>query len=219
MIKSAARILLVDDHEMVRSTFQDVLNRIPGFEVVATAANRKEALKQLQHANCTIALIDINLDGESGTNLALEIRRVQPGIKTVFISASVFDRYVDHAIAMDADGFISKRESMERFIDGLQDIVQGKTFFSDDVKKRLAKCSVTGNVLKPLQTRRTIITPRQIEILKHIAHGRSKKQIAERLNVAVKTIDCHCDNMMKRLDLHDRVALTRYAVREGLISL
>ncbi len=218
MIKCAARIMLVDDHEMVRSTFKDALNRVPGFEVVATAANRKEALKSIQRTDCTIALIDINLQGEWGTNLALEIRRLQPEIKTVFISATIYDRYVDQAIAMDAEGFISKRENLTRFISGLQDIVRGKTFYSQDVLKRLAKCPLSGKTIRPLQTRRTIITPRQIEILKYIAQGHSKKEIAMALDVAVKTIDCHCDNMMRRLDLHDRVALTRYAVREGLVE-
>ncbi len=218
MFKCAARIMLVDDHELVRSTFRDVLNRMPEFDVVATVGNRKDALKFASQECCDLALIDINLQGELGTNLALEIKRLQPGIKTVLISATIYDRYVDQAIAMNVDGFISKRDDLVNFIKGIQTVLRGNPFYSKDVLERLAKCSKTGKPLKPLQTRRTVITPRQIEILKHIAKGRSKKEIAQALEVAVKTIDCHCDNMMKRLDLHDRVALTRYAVREGFVD-
>ncbi|HNO76733.1 MAG TPA: response regulator transcription factor [Phycisphaerae bacterium] len=218
MINHAAKILLVDDHELVRSTFQDFLNRIPEFEVVAAVANRKDALNFASCEACDLALIDINLQGELGTNLALDIRRLQPNTKIVFISATIYDRYVDQAIAMDADGFISKRDELVNLVKGLQTVLRGKPFYSKDVLNRLAKCPKTGHTLRPLQTRRTVITPRQIEILKHIARGASKKEIAQALNVAVKTIDCHCDNMMRRLDLHDRVALTRYAVREGFIE-
>jgi DNA-binding NarL/FixJ family response regulator len=218
MIKCAARIMLVDDHELVRSTFEDVLNRVPEFDVVGAVANCKDALKLATNVNCDLALIDINLLSESGIRLALDIRRLQPGIKTVFISATIYDRYVDQAIAMDADGFISKRDDLTNFVTGLKDVLRGKPFYSRDVIERLAKCPKTGRTLRPLQTRRTSITPRQIEILKHIAKGSSKKEIAAALDVAVKTIDCHCDNMMRRLDLHDRVALTRYAVREGFVK-
>ena len=218
MVKCAARIMLVDDHELVRSTFEDVLNRVPEFDVGAAVANRKEALDLAAKVNCDLALIDINLQGELGTHLAFEIRRLQPGIKTVFISATIYDRYVDQAIAMDADGFISKRDDLANFVPGLHDVLRGKPFYSKDVLERLAKCPRTGRTLRPFQTRRTIITPRQVEILKHIAQGLSKKEIAQALDVAVKTIDCHCDNMMRRLDLHDRVALTRYAVREGFVE-
>ncbi len=218
MIKSATRIMLVDDHELVRSTFEDILNRIPGFGVVASAATPSAALRMGREVSCNLALIDINLGGELGTRLALDIRRLQPGIKTVFISANIYDRFVDHAIAMEADGFISKREGRAKFVSALQAIVNGRRFFSDEVLERMATCPRTGRMLDPLQSRRSTITPRQIQILKLLAVGQSKKQIAQQLGVAVKTVDCHCDAMMKRLNLHDRVALARYAVREGLVE-
>ncbi|GJM25543.1 MAG: DNA-binding response regulator [Phycisphaerae bacterium] len=218
MVKCAARILLVDDHELVRSTFEDALNRITEFNVVAAVADRNDALKLTASVDCDLALIDINLNGDLGTHLALDIRRTRPEIKTVFISATIYDRYVDQAIAMNADGFVSKRDDFTNLVAGLKEVLRGKPFYSHDVLNRLAKCPKTGRILRPFQTRRTVITPRQIEILKHIAKGLSKKEIAQALDVAVKTIDCHCDNMMRRLDLHDRVALTRYAVREGFVE-
>lgn len=218
MMGSSTKIMLVDDHALVRSTFEAIINRTPGFGVVASAATPKEALRLSREVSCNLALIDINLGGELGTRLALEIKRIQPGIKTVFISANIYDRFVDHAIAMEADGFISKREECTGFISALHSIIHGRRFFSDDVLKRMATCPRTGKMLEPLQSRRSTITPRQIEILKLLAEGQSKKDIARNLRVAVKTVDCHCDTMMKRLNLHDRVALTRYAVREDLIE-
>lgn len=218
MIKSATKIMLVDDHALVRSMFRDIIDRVPGFDVVASAATPKEALQYGRDVSCNLALIDINLAGSLGTRLALDIRRLQPGIKTVFVSANIYDRFVDHAIAMEADGFISKRERMAEFVSALHTIAQGRRFYSSEVLERMATCPRTGRMLEPLQSRRSTITPRQIQILKLLAVGQSKKEIAANLGVAVKTVDCHCDAMMKRLNLHDRVALARYAVREDLVE-
>ncbi|NOX58021.1 MAG: response regulator transcription factor [Planctomycetes bacterium] len=217
MPNRVVRILLVDDHDLVRSALEDLLNHNLMFQVVGSVATPQEALEKFQSVHCDMVLIDIELKNECGTELALPIRRGSPKTKIVFVSGNIRDQYVEYAINMKVDGFISKRDGAVQFVAGLRQIADGTRYFSDDVLERMATCSRTGKLLSPLHTRWSVLTPRQVEVLRYIASGFSKKEIAILLGIAVKTIDCHCDNVMRCLGVHDRVSLARYAVREGIV--
>ena len=179
----------------------------------------EEALRLAESGRPQIVLMDIDLDGTSGLEVAQQIRVVLPSARFIYVSAHVYDRYIQEALDSDASGYVSKRDEFDVLKAAIGAVMAGQCYLSRQVLSRLVVCEDGVRADGPPQTRACTLTAREREILEDIARGLAKKNIAARRHLSVKTVDRHCANLMAKLDIHDRVELARYAIREGLVSV
>jgi DNA-binding NarL/FixJ family response regulator len=216
MSASLVRILLVDDHALMRSTLAAWLSADGGFEVVAEACDGGDAIQKAILHRPHIVLFDIDMPGISCFEAAKAIRARVPETKIVFLSAFAHDNYIEQALTCEARGYLTKGQSPKAISDAVRQVAGGSTSFAPEVQSRLLIDS-DGVRLGTSITRNSLLTPRELEVLKYLASGLSKKEIASTMDLSVKTVDNHSTSLMTKLDIHDRVDLARYAIREGII--
>ena len=187
---------------------------------VAGVAEDADSGKQLvcssEHEH-GIVLMDVRLPGSDSFAAAREIRSAKPGLLVVFISGACHDNDIARAVQLGARGYLMKSQRREEFLSSLRSIAAGGTSFDEQVQERFATDD-EGKPLASLETRLATLTPRELEVLPYLAQGLSKKQVASKLSISVKTVEHHTSSLMDKLDLHDRVELSRYAMREGLVE-
>jgi DNA-binding NarL/FixJ family response regulator len=165
-----------------------------------------------------IVLLDIDMPGMAAFDAARTIRLRSPRTRLAFVSAHFHDRYIEQALGVGAMGYITKGEPPETVARAIRSIAGGGAYFSPDVQARIV-IDVSGPRLADQQrTRVSILTAREQEVLRYLASGLAKKEIAETMNLSVGTVNNHAANLMKKLDIHDRVELTRFAIREGIVT-
>lgn len=218
-MNATIRVLVVDDHALVRGALAEHLKREAGLEVVGTASTADEAITQTTQHNPDIVLMDIDMPGMNCFHAAKTILSIRPAARIIFLSAFTHDRYIDQALEAKAHGYLTKREPPQAVVAAIREVASGGSFFSDDVQERIV-VDTKGAKLASAATksRAALLTPRETEILQYVARGLSKKEIAQTAHLSVKTVDRHCANLMQKLDIHDRVELARYAIREGLVD-
>jgi DNA-binding NarL/FixJ family response regulator len=215
---SAAKILLVDDHAMVRELLRKQIDAEPQMQVVVAAADMAEALIRSEGVELDLAVLDIEMPGLSVFEGVGLLRQGHPGLRVMFLSGTHSDRNIQRALEVRACGYASKREPLPNLINAIRSVTFGQSYFSPQVQERLiadGMKSVAGATCTRLET----LTRRELEILGYLSRGWSKKEIAQVTGTSVKTVDQHCTNIMQKLDIHDRVKLARYAIREGVGSL
>jgi DNA-binding NarL/FixJ family response regulator len=214
----AIRILVVDDHALVRSAISELLEREPRFEVVGTAGTADEALEMIVKCEPTIILMDIDMPGMVSFEAVRRIAEMRPEAKIIFLSAFMYDHFIDQALAVRARGYLTKRETAERVVSAILEVASGGACFSEEVQSRIAVGTGGARLPAEVKSRAAILRPRELETICYIARGMSKKKIAEQMNISIKTVEHHTMNLMSKLQIHDRVELARYAIREGLIQ-
>jgi DNA-binding NarL/FixJ family response regulator len=212
---SMIRVLLADDHTLMRDVLGERISREPDMSVVAKAATADEAMTMAGAHDPDIVLMDIDMPGIVCFDAAERIVLRHPSVRVVFLSAYFNDRYIEQALRIKARGYVTKAEPVERVLAALRMVAGGGVYFSDDVRGRMV-VGVDDVYLTQGKTRSSMLTPRELEVLQYVARGLSKKDIAGLMSISVKTIENHCGSLMNKLNLHDRVALARYAIREGL---
>ncbi len=213
---SGIRILVADDHALVRGALAERLRREPEFEVVGTAGTADEAIELSMQLQPHIVLMDIDMPGLICFDAARTMTTTSPDVRIIFLSAFIHDWYIEQALAVKARGYITKREPPERVVAAVREVAAGGAFFSDEVRSRLIVDSSGAKLAEESKSRASTLTAREVEVLRYIAKGLSKKEVAQTMHLSVKTIDRHCANLMQKLDIHDRVELARFAIREGL---
>lgn len=215
-MSGAIRVMLVDDHALVRDVLAEHLAAQSDVEVVATAPDAGAALELAQTHKPEVILMDIDMPGMSVFDAAATIRHALPEVKLIFLSAYVNDQYIDQALEVRAQGYLSKEESVEVVVDAVRRAYRGGTRFSKSVSERIVLEPGGVRLAARGASRLNLLTPREREILGYLAAGMPKKEIARLLDISPKTVEKHCDHLMDKLDIHDRVKLARYAIREGL---
>ena len=210
------RLLVVDDHALVRDVLAERLAAQSDIEVVATAADAGAAIAEARKSAPHVILMDIDMPGVSAFDAAKQIRLALPHVKFVFLSAFVNDQYIDQALKIEALGYLSKEEPADVVIDAVRRASRGATRFSKSVSDRIILEPGGVSLAERQSSRLNLLTPREREILGYLAAGMPKKEIANLLHISTKTVEKHCDHLMDKLDIHDRVKLARYAIREGL---
>ena len=210
------RILLADDHILVRDVLGERLGREPRLSVVAKAIDAEEAVRLAVAHSPDIVLMDIDMPGLICFDAAQRIMALQPKTHIIFLSAFFNDRYIEQALRVKARGYVTKREPPEVVIAAVHQVADGGVFFSDDVRARMVVGVDEVRLAGDGATLSSTLTPREIEVLRYVARGLSKKEIATTMSISVKTIENHCGSLMGKLGIHDRVVLTRFAIREGL---
>ncbi|MEV6280126.1 response regulator transcription factor [Nocardia sp. NPDC051832] len=212
-----ARILLADDHALVRSGLRMILDAEPDLMVVAEAANGQEALDLLTEVRVDLAILDIAMPRLTGIQAAREISRVAPQVRILMLSMYDNEQYFFESLKVGASGYVLKSVADQDLIEACRATMRGEPFLYPGAATALIRDYLQrarrGSALPD-----TILTPREEEVLKLVAEGQSTREIAETLVISAKTVDRHRTNILAKLDLRDRTALTRYAIRAGLIE-
>jgi len=211
---ASLRVLLVDDHALVRAGIRSLLRDIEGIEVVGEAADGAEALAIAGRERPDAVLLDIAMKGMSGLETAARFRELHPGVKVLILSMHASEEYVLQALRAGVVGYLIKDSATAELELALRSVVRGETYLSPAISRQVVEGYVqrvgAGAGEDPL-------TPRQREVLKRVAEGRSTKEIAFDLGLSVKTVETHRAQIMERLGIRDVAGLVRYAMRTGLV--
>lgn len=211
---AALRVLLVDDHALVRAGMRSLLRDIADVEVVAEANDGAEALVAAERERPDVVLMDIAMKGMNGLEAAARLRERQPQTKIIILSMHTSEEYVLLALRAGAAAYLIKDSATSELELALKSVMRGETYLSPAISRQV----VDGYVQRVgVGTGPDPLTPRQREVLKRIAEGRSTKEIAFDLNLSVKTVETHRAQIMERLGIRDVAGLVRYAMRVGIV--
>jgi DNA-binding NarL/FixJ family response regulator len=211
-------ILIADDHSMVRQLLGRRLENELDMIVVATVSDADEATAQAIRLKPDIILMDIDMPGLSCFEAAEMIRRQCPDSRIVFLSAFFHDKYIEQAMAVQAWGYITKNEPEDSVVKAVRKVSSGVAYFSSEVKARIVVDSRGARLKSHRTSRASTLTEREMEVLRYLARGMAKKEVARTMHISVNTVNRHTTSLMAKLDIHDRVELARYAIREGLAN-
>lgn len=213
---STTRVLLADDHRLVRAGIRSLLEQIPGVEVIGEAGTGREALDLIKSELPNLVLMDIAMTEMSGLEALPRIVKNFPTVSVIILSAHANEEYVIRALRRGAMGYMLKDAATMELELAIRSVAQGKTYLSPSISRTVIESYLQrmGDEASPLE----LLTERQREILQLIAEGKTTKAIAGSLNISVKTVEAHRLQLMARLDIHDVPGLVRYAIRSGLIS-
>jgi DNA-binding NarL/FixJ family response regulator len=210
------RVILADDHTLVRAGIRSLLEKIAGVQVVGEASDGREALEIIKKTNPNIALLDITMSGMNGLDVTARVVKDFPHIKVIILSMHANEEYVLQALKIGVSGYLLKDAATTELELALKAIAREETYLSPAVSKK-----VINNYLERVgdaEDLQSSLTPRQREILQLVAEGKSTKEIAFMLSVSIKTVEAHRAQMMDRLGIHDVPGLVRYAIRIGLVA-
>ena len=212
----AARILIADDHAVVRAGLTALIDREPDLEVVAEAEDGRKALQLGLNEQIDLAILDIAMPGLTGLQATREIRRKR---ELPILILSMYDReqYFFEAIAAGAAGYVLKRQVDQDIIQACRAALRGQPFIYPSALGALMRRHLSM-VNHGQDTGAGPLTPRETEVVKLIAEGHNSQQIADLLGISLKTVDRHRTNLLEKLNMNDRVEVTRYAIRSGLVE-
>lgn len=210
------RVLLADDHALVRAGIRGLLESRAGIEVIAEASDGSEAVELTRAHRPDIVLMDLSMKGTTGLEATAQIKKEFPAIRVIILSMHTTQDYVTQALRAGAVGYLIKDCAPAELDFALSAALRGDRYLSPRVSKQFGASAAE----RPGSAEQTAakLTPRQREILPLIAAGHATKQIAHMLHISVKTVETHRGQLMKRLDIHDVPGLVRYAIRTGLVS-
>jgi len=210
------RVLLVDDHSLVRAGIRSLLEKIPGVEVVGEASDGRAALELARSESPSLVLMDIAMQDLGGLEALPRIIKSFPNVNVVILSAHANEEYVIRALRSGASGYMLKDAAAVELELVIQSVAQNKTYLSPSISRTVRDSYLKrlGADVGPLEP----LTSRQREIVQLIAEGKSTKEIASTLEISIKTVEAHRLQLMARLDIHDVPGLVRYAIRNGMID-
>jgi len=217
-VKPPVRILLADDHVFVCELLKVRLQHEEGLEVVRSVGDSDRALAETRRLKPDLAILDIDMPGPPVFGVVDTLRTELPGLRVVFLSAFVSDHHVQRALDLGAAGYLTKTEPLDTIVQALRTVAGGGVHYSPEVRERIVVDRDGLALARPVQSRIALLTPRELEVLDAVARGLAKKQIADLLSISIKTVDRHCEHLMGKLEIHDRVELARFAIREGLVN-
>jgi DNA-binding NarL/FixJ family response regulator len=207
------RVLIADDHGIVRSGLRKLLESESGIEVVAEAADGAEALDQAIEHRPDLAILDVKMPNLGGLEATREIKQSAPGVSVLMLSMHDEDRYLFEALKAGASGYVLKRAADRELIDAIRAVERGEPFLTPEAQQMLIR-----DVLDDRGGGDEELTPREEEVVTLVAEAHTNKEIAEILGLAEKTVENHRSNAMRKLGMRDRVELVRYAIRRGLVE-
>ena len=215
------RILLVEDHSLLRQGLRSLVSTLPDFEVVGEARDGKEAIRQCLALSPDLVMMDLSMPGMTGIEATTQIKRRLPQVRVLALTAYKTDEYVRETLRAGADGYVLKDASYDELVLALRHVVMGKRFLSADVSGHLVDALIQG--AQPATAAAALspwnkLTARERSILKLIAEGRTNRAAAEYLNVSPKTIEKHRASVMRKLGLHNVTELAIVALEIGLIE-
>ena len=215
-IPLVTRILIADDHSIVRSGLKKVLDAKPDMEVVAEAEDGHEAVEKALKEDIHLAILDVSMPRMTGIQAAAELHKRKPEVRLLMLSMHDSEQFLFEALKAGASGYVLKSGADTDIVDAVRAAMRGDSY--------LYPSAVTGIVRDYVERggrgeeQFDVLTPRELEVLKLIAEAYTSKQIADALFISIKTVERHRQNILDKLGMRDRVELTRYAIRRGLIQ-
>jgi two-component system, NarL family, response regulator NreC len=212
------RILLADDHTVMREGLRAALEHQPAFEVVGEASDGVQAASLAASLAPDVVVMDIAMPSLNGVEATRQIVGKQPGISIVILSMYSDETYVMRALKAGARAYLLKDSAFTDLIRAIESVTQGKSFFSPKISRILAEDYVRALHQRGSVDTYELLTPREREILQLLAEGKSNKEVATRLNLSLYTVETHRGRILQKLNLHSAAELVLYAVRKGIIS-
>jgi DNA-binding NarL/FixJ family response regulator len=214
-IPLVTRILIADDHPIVRSGVSKVLNAKPDLEVVAEAEDGAEAVEKALKEDIHLAILDVSMPRMTGIQAAAELHKRKPELRVLMLSMYDSEQFLFEALKAGASGYVLKSSADEDIVEACRKAMRGESFLYPSAVTALVRDYVDrGGEGEHFD----VLTPRELEVLKLIAEAHTSKEIAQQLFISIKTVERHRQNILDKLGMRDRVELTRYAIRRGLIQ-
>lgn len=214
--KETIKVLVADDHPVVRKGLQSCLSRAGRLRLVGEAADGDEALRKARELQPDVVLMDISMPGMNGLMVTEMLRKELPQVKVLVVSVQRNKDAIFRVIQAGAHGYVSKEAPSEEVIQAIESVHGGEPYFSEEIARAaLYEFINSGGRKEPFAQ----LTPREREVLVLIAEGQSNKEIADQLNIGVRTIETHRERIMRRLNIHSVAGLTKYAIANGLVTL
>ena len=211
------RILIVDDHTLLRAGLRALLAGESGFEIVGEAQDGRDAIRAVGLLSPDLVLMDLTMPSMNGVEALTEIKRRYPDVRVLVMTVHNSEDYVHAALKAGANGYIVKEASQEEFLVAMRSVLRGKTYLSMDVSSKVVTGFLGGGKNSGATSVYDSLTHREREVLKLVAEGKSNRFIAEFLNLSVKTVEKHRSNLMSKLGVHNAAELTAYAIEKGLV--
>ena len=215
---SVIRILLADDHTVVRKGLRLLLESHPGFKVIAEAANGREAVSLSEAHTPDVVVLDVAMPLLNGIEAARQVSAKLPQTAIVFLSMHSDESYVLKALKSGAKAYLLKDSAEDDLINAIKAVTEGKAFFSPAISKMLVEDYMRQMREREVEDSYELLTTREREILQLFAEGKSVKEVAALLDLSLYTVETHRSNIFQKLDLHSVAELILYAVRKGVIS-
>ena len=215
---SGLRILIADDHEVARQGIRALLESHPGWEVCAEAKDGREAVELANNSKPDIALLDIGMPNLNGLDAARQILAMSPAIRILILTMHDAEQVVREVLAAGARGFVLKSDAARDLVAAVDALQHRRTFFTT----RVTQMVLNGYLHQERESQpsaKTVLTPREREVIQLLAEGKTSKEVAVALKLSVKTAETHRTNLMRKLDLHSVADLTLYAIRNGIVQI
>jgi DNA-binding NarL/FixJ family response regulator len=215
-IPLVTRILIADDHAIVRSGLRKVLDAKPDLEVAAEAEDGAEAVEKALEEDVDLAILDVSMPRMTGIQAAAELHKRKPELKTLMLSMHDSEQFLFEALKAGASGYVLKSGADTDIVDAVRAAMRGDSYLYPSAVTSLVRDYIERGGRGEEEF--DVLTPRELEVLKLIAEAYTSQQIADALFISIKTVDRHRQNILDKLGMRDRVELTRYAIRRGLIQ-
>ena len=212
------RIVLAEDHTILREGLRALLSADPSFEIIGEAPNGREAVRCVEKLEPDLLLMDLSMPRMSGMDAIREIKNRYPEIKIIALTVHKTEEYLLTTLKAGADGYVLKDATHDELVLAIKNVMSGKSYLSPGVSEKVIEGYLEGRESNRSHSPWETLSQREREVLKLIAEGFKNKEIAEDLCISLKTVEKHRANLMKKLDLHNAAALTVYAVQKGLVN-
>jgi DNA-binding NarL/FixJ family response regulator len=208
------KVLVADDHGIVRRGLRQILTETPDIVVGGEAATADEVIRQVQKEHWTVVLLDLKLPGSSGLELLMQVRRERPQLAVLILTMYPEEQYAVRALKAGAAGFLTKETAPDKLVDAVRKVAAGGRYVSAELAETLASLLAGEGKGAPHER----LSDREFEVLKMLASGRTVSQVAETLSLSVKTVSTHRTRLLKKMNMSTNAELTHYAVRNGLVE-
>jgi two-component system nitrate/nitrite response regulator NarL len=218
-------VLIADDHTLVRRGLVSLLSLVDGIEVVGEASDGRLAVDLALKLDPDVVLMDVSMPGLNGLEATRQLKKESPQIKVLVLSAHDNEEYVLQVMRSGANGYILKNSSAEELYAAIRAVYTGQAFFSPSVSRILldsfkeARSHPGSDASSSRQLPESRLTSREREVLQLIAEGKTHQEAASLLHISARTVDTHCNNIMKKLDIHESAGLAAYAIKNGILIL
>jgi DNA-binding NarL/FixJ family response regulator len=212
------RVIILDDHQIIRDGLRALLAGAGNIEIVAEAGSAEEFLHQVEKYPANVALVDISLPGISGIRLTGQLSISHPELKVLILSMHLNEEYITNALKAGALGYLAKNTTRDELITAINRVAEGQKYLGKDVSE-----VITSGYIQRVNTdaaaEKDQLSKRELEILKLTAEGHGNKEISDKLFISIRTVESHKNHIMQKLELKSAVEMTRYAIKKGLIDI